>query len=57
MRNLRFITTLLLAAIGVSVIHAYTLRQIDNSDGLSNSAVLSLGQDDGGRLWIARAMV
>lgn len=52
MRNLRFITTLLLAAIGVSVIHAYTLRQIDNSDGLSNSAVLSLGQDDGGRLWI-----
>ena len=46
MRNLRFITTLLLAAIGVSVIHAYTLRQIDNSDGLSNSDVMSLWQDE-----------
>ena len=31
---------------------AYTLRQIDNTDGLSNSAVLSLCQDEAGRLWM-----
>lgn len=52
MKNVRLITTLLFAMAGVCALFAYTLRRIDNSNGLSNSAVLSLGQDEGGRLWI-----
>ena len=48
----RFLTALIVAAAAVCQSVAYTLRQIDNTDGLSNSAVLSLAQDETGRLWI-----
>ena len=33
-------------------VHAYSLRQFSNRDGLSNSAILSLYQDDRGIIWI-----
>ena len=33
-------------------VHAYNMRQTSNSDGLSNSAILSLSLDDAGFLWI-----
>ena len=32
--------------------HAYSLRQFSNKDGLSNSAILSLYQDNQGLIWI-----
>ena len=32
--------------------HAYSLRQFSNKDGLSNSAILSLYQDNQGVIWI-----
>lgn len=48
----RFFFALIVAATAVCQSVAYTLRQIDNTDGLSNSAVLSLAQDETGRLWI-----
>lgn len=32
--------------------HAYSLRQFSNKDGLSNSAILSLYQDNRGVIWI-----
>lgn len=34
-----------------TVTYGYNLRQISNADGLSNSAILSLYQDRGGKLW------
>ncbi|MCD7943238.1 MAG: response regulator [Bacteroides intestinalis] len=34
------------------VIHAYSLRQFSNKNGLSNSAILSLYQDHQGIIWI-----
>ena len=33
-------------------LHAYSLRQFSNKDGLSNSAILSLYQDQQGIIWI-----
>ena len=33
-------------------VHAYSLRQFSNRAGLSNSAILSLHQDDRGIIWI-----
>ena len=35
-----------------STLHAYSLRQFSNKDGLSNSAILSLYQDQQGIIWI-----
>ena len=32
-------------------VHAYNLRQITNREGLSNSAILSIGQDKDGIMW------
>lgn len=46
----KFILALLLF-IQASVMSGYNLRQISNTDGLSNSAVLSLYQDYQGFLW------
>lgn len=34
------------------LIHAYSLRQFSNKNGLSNSAILSLYQDHQGVIWI-----
>ena len=34
------------------ILHAYSLRQFSNKDGLSNSAILSLFQDQQGIIWI-----
>lgn len=34
------------------IVHAYSLRQFSNKDGLSNSAILSLYQDNQGVIWI-----
>lgn len=51
MRHLRFCVSVCLSMLA-SVAGAYTLRQIDNTDGLTNSAVLSVEQDESGRLWI-----
>lgn len=35
-----------------AIVHAYSLRQFSNKDGLSNSAILSLYQDYQGKIWI-----
>lgn len=34
------------------ILHAYSLRQFSNKEGLSNSAILSLYQDQEGKIWI-----
>lgn len=56
MRN-RHTTFTLLGIIGILsclpyMTHAYSLRQFSNKDGLSNSAILSLYQDNQGMIWI-----
>lgn len=56
MRNIRHILApLLLFCILCCfphILHAYSLRQFSNKDGLSNSAIASLYQDDQGIIWI-----
>lgn len=44
-------TLLISLLIQASVLYGYNLRQISNTDGLSNSAVLSIYQDNEGFLW------
>lgn len=49
---IRLAMSVVLAAVSVFAGHAYNMRRTTNSDGLSNSAILSLNRDDKGYLWI-----
>lgn len=49
---IRFILIICLTCHFPLVIHAYSLRQFSNKNGLSNSAILSLYQDHQGVIWI-----
>lgn len=56
MRNIHKLTKIL-GIIGIlccfpHIVQAYSLRQFSNKDGLSNSAILSLCQDNQGVIWI-----
>ena len=44
-----FMVAMLLEALSA---YAYNMRQTWNMDGLSNSAILSIAQDDDGYLWL-----
>lgn len=50
--TIRFAISVVLVIISVFTGHAYNMRRTTNSDGLSNSAILSLNRDDNGYLWI-----
>lgn len=52
MNNISRLLIIFITAVCAHTARCYTLRQFGNSDGLSNSAVLSLSQDADGFLWI-----
>lgn len=49
--RIRIILTALFICV-VQLAYSYNMRQTSNRDGLSNSAILSMAQDDSGYLWI-----